>query len=106
MEGSKAKHIDSALINDLSIQIRIRASIRDSLKQKLTYQEFCSIIFQSLINQAKAISACRIDIVADTYQSHSIKISNKHHGALKKEFDLLKVIICHLKNVTDSPEKK
>ena len=41
MEGSKAIHIDSAqaLIIDLSIQIQIRASIRDSLKQKLTYQE-------------------------------------------------------------------
>ena len=60
-------------IVDLSVQIRAKASARESLDKNMTYRQFCLSIINGAVNSAKIVGAKRLDLVADMYQSHSIK---------------------------------
>ena len=60
-------------IVDLSVQIRAKASVRDSLDKEMTYSQFCLSILNGAYNFAKSVGAKRLDIVADMYRIDSIK---------------------------------
>ena len=55
-------HID---IVDLYIQIRAKASVRDSLDKSMTYCQLCLSIINGALNSAKSVGAKRLDLVAD-----------------------------------------
>ena len=60
-------------IVDLSVQIRAKASVRDSLDKEMTYSQFCLSILNGACNFAKSVGAKRLDLVADMYRIDSIK---------------------------------
>ena len=60
-------------IVDLSVQIRAKASVRDSLDKEMTYSQFCLSILNGACNFAKSIGAKRVDLVAVMYRIDSIK---------------------------------
>ena len=59
-------------IIDVSIQIRARASIRDSLDKDTTYHQFCYSIVNGAVNSAKSAGTKRLDLVTDMYWLDSI----------------------------------
>ena len=61
----------------LSVQIRTKASVRDSLDKNMTYRQFCLSIMNGAVYCAKSVDAKGLGIVADMYQSHSIKGSSR-----------------------------
>ena len=60
-------------IFDLSVQIRAKASVRDSLDKEMTYSQFCLSILNGACNFAKSVGANRLDLVADMYWIDAIK---------------------------------
>ena len=60
-------------IVDLSVNIRAKASVRDSLDTDTTYNQFCTFLVSGAINSAKSAGAKRLDLVADLYWPDSIK---------------------------------
>ena len=70
---NREEHPVDCYIIYLSVQIRVRASIRDSLDKNTTYRQFCSSIVNGAVNSAKSAGAKRLDLVADMYWLDSIK---------------------------------
>ena len=60
-------------IVDLSVQIRSKASVRDSLDKEMTYIQFCLSILNGACNFAKSVGAEQLDPVADMYRIDYIK---------------------------------
>ena len=60
------------------MQIRTKASVRGSLDKNMTYRQFCLSIINGAVDWAKSVDAKRLGIVADMYQSHSIKGSSRN----------------------------
>ena len=68
-------------IVDLSVQIRAKASVRDSLDKEMTCSQFCLSILNGACNFAKSVGAKRLYLVADMYRINYIKGPTWKKGA-------------------------